>query len=162
MGMTFDGPTKVITLTSGTTIVSVRDLWSRWVDWFLTGDNSKYLPAFIQVGGDDIDASAGTKIPIYAFLMNGWKIKPQEANHTLTINDGILLVNGGGDPFNNTTGAYIVRINYQQPVQAISFSSEGAVPVDPWVGIMANYHDDAQFGGFIKKLLQTDDFLALK
>lgn len=162
MSMTFDGPTKVITLTSGTTTVSVRDLWSRWVDWFLTGDNSKYLPAFIQVGGDDIDASAGTKIPIYAFLMNGWKIKPQEANHTLTINDGILLVNGGGDPFNNTTGAYIVRINYQQPVQAISFSSSGAAPVDPWVGIMAGYNDPAQFGGFIKKLLQTDDFLALK
>lgn len=35
--------------------------------------------------------------------------------------DGI----GGGDPFNNTTGAYTVRINYQQPVQAISFSSDG-------------------------------------
>jgi hypothetical protein len=47
-------------------------------------------------------------------------------------------------------------------VQAISFSSEGAVPVDPWVGIMANYKDDAQFGGFIRKLLQTEDFLALK
>jgi hypothetical protein len=55
--------------------------------------------------------------------MNGWKIKPQEANHTLNINDGILLVNGGGDPFNNTTGSYTVRINYQQPVQAISFAT---------------------------------------
>ena len=125
MGYSINGPTKVITLTAGTTSVSVRDLWSRWVDWFLTSDNSKYLPAFVNVGGDDIDAGAGTKIPIYAFLMNGWKIKPQEANHTLTISDGILLVNGGGDPFNNTTGAYTVRINYQQPVQAISFSADG-------------------------------------
>ncbi len=129
MGMTFDGETKVITLTVGTTTVSVRDLWSRWIDWFLTADNSKYLPAFAQVGGDDIDASAGTKIPIYAFLVNGWKIKPQEANHTLTISDGILLVDGGGDPFNNTEGYYIVRINYQQPVQAISFSSGGGTSV---------------------------------
>jgi len=125
MALSFDGTAKIITLTSGTTVVSVRDLWSRWVDWFLTDDNSKYLPAFVNVGGDDIDQSAGTKIPIYAFLMNGWKIKPQEANHTLTISDGILLVNGGGDPFNNTMGAYTVRINYQQPVQAISFSAEG-------------------------------------
>jgi len=126
MGYSISGPNKVITLTAGTTVVSVRDLWSRWVDWFLTGDNSKYLPAFEFVGGNDIDAGAGTKIPIYAFLMNGWKIKPQEANHTLSISDGVLLVNGGGDPFNNTTGAYVVRINYQQPVQAISFSSDGA------------------------------------
>lgn len=125
MGFSFDGPTKRINLTAGTTSISVRDMWSRWVDWFVTSDNSKYLPAFACVGGDDIDPSAGTKIPIYAFLMNGWKIKPQEANHTLAVTDGILLVDGGGDPFVNTTGAYIVRINYQQPVQAISFSSEG-------------------------------------
>jgi len=126
MAITFNGSTKVITLSAGTIALSVRDLWSRWVDWFLTDDNSKYLPAFVQVGGDDIDEEAGTKIPIYAFLMNGWKIKPQEANHTLTISDGILLVNGGGDPFNNTDGYYIVRINYQQPVQAISFESGGS------------------------------------
>jgi len=45
-------------------------------------------------GGNDIDVSAGTSIPIYAFLMNGWKLKPQEANHTLSVTDGILLVNG--------------------------------------------------------------------
>ncbi|HQZ51024.1 MAG TPA: hypothetical protein PLF17_10895 [Chitinophagaceae bacterium] len=125
MGYIIDGNTKTITLTTGTIQVSVRDVWSRWVDWFLTNDNSKFLPAFEQVGGNDIDASQGTKIPIYAFLVNGWKLRPQEANHTLTINDGVLLVNGGGDPFLNTNGAYTVRINYQQPVQAISFNSGG-------------------------------------
>lgn len=126
MGYIINGVTKTITLTTGTTSVSVRDVWSRWVDWFLTSDNSKFLPAFEQVGGNDIDIAQGTKIPIYAFLVNGWKLKPQESNHTLTINDGILLVNGGGDPFLNTTGAYTVRINYQQPVQAISFSTGGS------------------------------------
>jgi hypothetical protein len=125
VGYSFDGATKVITLTAGTTTMSVRDVWSRWVDWIALSDNSKYLPAFLTVGGDDIDPVAGTTIPIYAFLINGWKIKPQEANHTLAVTDGILLVDGGGDPFINTTGSYIVRINYQQPVQAISFASEG-------------------------------------
>jgi hypothetical protein len=133
MAYIFDGISKTITLTTGTTSVSVRDLWSRWVDWFLTGDNSKFLPAFTNVGGDDIDISQGTKIPIYSFLMNGWRLRPQEANHTLSINDGILLVNGGGDPFINTTGAYIVRINYQQPVQAISFSTGGGSSIAPTV-----------------------------
>ncbi len=126
MGYSIDGNTKVISLTSGTTEVSVRDLWSRWVDWYLTSDNSKYLPAFTNVGGNDIDTVAGTSIPIYVFMQNGWKIKPQEANHTLVINDGILLVEGGGDPFNNTTGSYIVRINYQQPVQAITVATGGS------------------------------------
>jgi hypothetical protein len=125
MGYSINGETKTITLTTGTIIVSVRDMWSRWVDWFLTDDNSKFLPAFKSVGGDDIDATEGTKIPIYSFLENGWKIRPQESNHTLSIKDGILLVNGGGDPFINTLGAYTVRINYQQPVQAISFTTGG-------------------------------------
>ena len=126
MGYIFNGTNKIITLTTGTTTVSVRDIYSRFVDWYLTDDNSKYLPAFKTVGGDDIDPTQGTKIPIYSFLENGWRIRPQEANHTLVINDGILLVNGGGDPFLNTNGAYTVRINYQQPVQAISFSTNGA------------------------------------
>lgn len=123
MAYIFNGTQKTITLTTGTTKISVRDLWSRWVNWFLTDDNSKFLPAFKTVGGDDIDASEGTRIPIYSFLENGWRIKPQESNHTLVVNDGILLVNGGGDPFINTSGAYTVRINYQQPLQAISFST---------------------------------------
>ncbi len=125
MALSFDGNSKTISLTPGTTSLSVRELWSRWVDWLLTGDNSKYRLALQTVGGDDIDLSAGTKIPIYAFLANGWRIKPQEANHTLNVTDGILLVDGGGDPFVNTTGPYIVRINYQQPVQAISFTTGG-------------------------------------
>jgi len=42
MAFTFNGATKIITLTSGTTTVSVRALWSAWVTWFLTGDNSKF------------------------------------------------------------------------------------------------------------------------
>jgi hypothetical protein len=126
MAIQFDGPTKLMTLTTGTTSVSVRELWSRWVDWFLTDDNSKYLPAFTSIGGDEISSIDGTFVPIYGFLMNGWRIKPQEANHTLSVTDGILVVNGGGDPFVNTTGSYVVRINYQQPVQAITVSTSGA------------------------------------
>lgn len=125
MAYTFDGSAKTITLSAGTTTMSVRDVWSAWVDWFVTSDNSKYLMAFQVIGGDDIDPSAGTMIPIFAFLINGWRIKPQEADHTLAVTDGILLVSGGGDPFINTTGDYVVRINYQQPVQAIAFSTAG-------------------------------------
>lgn len=132
MAYIFDGATKTITLTTGTISVSVRDLWSRWIDWFLTGDNSKFLPAFKYVGGDDIDIVSGTLIPIYSFLENGWKVRPQENNHTLSVGDGILLVNGGGDPFLNTIGAYTVRINYQQPVQAISFNSGGGGSTNMW------------------------------
>jgi hypothetical protein len=144
MGYSFNGTTKVISLTPGTTTVSVRDLWSRWVDWMLTSDNSKFLPAFDTVGGNDIDLSGGTKIPIYAFLQNGWKIKPQESNHTLIVNDGVLLVNGGGDPFIDTTGSFIVRINYQQPVQAITVATGGSglTAAGIWESILTDYDAD--------------------
>jgi hypothetical protein len=37
-----------------------------------------------------------------------------------------LLREGGGDPFEDTVGAYTVRINYQQPVQAITVETGGA------------------------------------
>jgi hypothetical protein len=121
MSISFDGATRLATLSAGTTSLSIRDLWSRWVDWWLTDNNSGIAPlAMVQTGGDDIDLVAGTTIPIYAFLVNGWKIKPQEADHTLNVGDGILLVAGGGDPFVDTVGDYTVRINYQQPVQAIT------------------------------------------
>jgi len=125
MAFSFNWTTKTITLSSWTVTMWVRDLWSRWVDWFLTSDNSKYLPAFEQVWGNDIDVGAWTSIPIYAFLKNWWKIKPQEASHTLNVNDGILLVDGGGDPFINTSWSFIVRINYSQPVQAITVATWG-------------------------------------
>lgn len=154
MGYLIDGNTKTINLTTGTNEVSVRDIWSRWVDWFLTSDNSKYLPAFLSLGGEDIDLNSGTKIPIYSFLINGWKIKPQEANHTLVVNDGILLVNGGGDPFVNTNGNFMVRINYQQPVQAIAFSSQGGSSnsSSPWNELQSEHLLPGTFGKAIKDL----------
>jgi len=124
MSLAFNGVTKEITITTDTTL-NVLDLWSRWVDWWLTGDNSKYGLAMEQVGGNDIDVGSGTSIPIYIFLLGGWKVRPKEADHTLAVTAGILLVSGGGDPFLDTTGAYTVRINYQQPVQAIGVATGG-------------------------------------
>jgi hypothetical protein len=125
MAISFNGSTKIITLSTGTTVLDVKDLWSRWVDWFLTSDNSKFPVAMENLGGNDIDTVAGTTVPIYVFLKNGWVIKPQEANHTLRVFNGILLGSGGGDPFTNTTGSFVIRINYSQPVQAITVSTGG-------------------------------------
>jgi len=178
MAISFDGTTKIISLSTETTL-SVRELWSRWVDWLLTDDNSKFLPAFESVGGNDIDVSAGTKIPIYAFLVNNWKVKPKEASHTLNVTDGILLVSGGGDPFQNTNGSYIVRINYQQPVQAITVSTGGTVApsasemrsalglstndLDAQLAdIQADLDNPDQYKADVSKLLTVGKFMGLK
>ena len=122
MSISFDGAAKLITLSSGS--LDLADLWSRWKDWLLSG-HAGYVRAFDTVGGEPIDPIAGTLVPLYLFLLNGWKIRPQEASHTLTVAGGTLLVSGGGDPFVNTLGNYTVRINYQQPVQAIGYGTSG-------------------------------------
>lgn len=120
MAYTFDGANKLIILTAQTTM-SVRDVYSRWADWVAA--NMQWLPAFTTIGGDDIDVGAGTYIPVYAYLTNGWRVRPEESDHTLAVTDGVLLVDGGGDPFVDTLGAFTVRVNYQQPVQAIGVSA---------------------------------------
>jgi hypothetical protein len=124
MALSFNGNTKTVTITSDVTL-DVKNLWSRWVDWFLSGDNSKYPMAMEQVGGNDIDPTAGTSIPIYIYLSNGWRVKPKESSHVLAVQNGILLTSDSADPFINTSGAFQVRVNYQQPVQAIGVNTGG-------------------------------------
>lgn len=135
MGYTFNGASKIVSLTAGTTTLDLIDLWSRWKDWALAG-NAGYPIALDTVGGEPIDPSAGTMIPLYLFLKNGWRIRPQEADHTLRVINGTLLVEGGGDPFVNTLGNYNVRVVYQQPVQAIGYSTTGTS--GPSAGDIAN------------------------
>lgn len=42
-----------------------------------------------------------------------------------------------------------------------ALSSAGSAG-DPWTGLLASYNDDATFGAFVKKLLTTGKFIALK
>jgi hypothetical protein len=126
MAFTFDGANKLVILSTGTTSIDLADLWSRWKDWLLAG-NAGYARAFDTVGGDPIDPSAGTIVPLYLFLQNGWKIRPQEADHTLSVAGGSLIVSGGGDPFADVLGDYTVRVRYQQPVQAMGYSTGGGI-----------------------------------
>lgn len=121
--MTFDGPNKLIVLSAAT--LDLQTLWAAWKAWLRAG-NAQYALALNTVGGEPIDPSAGTLVPLYLFLLNGWKLRPMEADHTLSVVGGTLLVEGGGDPFVSTLGDFTVRIRYQQPVQAIGYSTSGS------------------------------------
>ena len=125
MAFTFDATAKLIILTTGTTSFDLADLWTAWKDWLRLG-NAGAARALDTVGGEPIDAAAGTLVPLFLFLLNGWKIRPYEGDHTLTVTGGTLVVSGGGDPFVSTLGDYTVRIRYQQPAQAIGYSTGGA------------------------------------
>ena len=103
---------------SGMVTLDLIDLHSRWKDWVLAG-NAECMLAFATVGGEI------TEIPLYLFMLNGWLIVPQSANHTLTVTNGILVGQGGADPFTDPAGAYKIRINRQTPGIAIGYSTNG-------------------------------------
>lgn len=127
MAYTFDGPNKLIILTSGTTSFSVIDMYSRWKDWLLLSDNSKYEEAFSAIGGDPLPG--GNFLGQTFFLENGWKIRPQEANHTLIVT-GNLYDRAGGSPFVNTVGAYNVRIE-SRVSNIVDLIATGGSTIDP-------------------------------
>jgi hypothetical protein len=119
MAITLNGSTKRIILDSAS--VSAAQIWSAWVDWHET--NRQWPLAFQLVGGNAL--GGGLFIPPYFFLMNGWRVRPMEASHNLTIT-GNLFVDGGGVPVVGTLGTYQVNVNYTVPVQAQGIATSGS------------------------------------
>lgn len=111
---TSGSPVQVIN--HGVTSVTVRELYSDWKRWVREDSNAQHLVAFAPIGGDPITDTI--RVPYYARLENGWRIRPHEANHTLSITGGGLIADG--DPIADTLSNFRVRINYQQPVQALT------------------------------------------
>lgn len=132
MAYTFDGDNKLIILSNGTTVLDVKDLYSRWKEWCATDNNSKYLFAFSVLGGDPLpgDRYLGTTY----FIENGWRIRPYEGHHTLVVY-GNLYDRAGGDPFVNTIGNYNVRImlSVSNLVDTVNISGGGGASAsDIW------------------------------
>lgn len=120
MAITFDPANNRIILDS--TYVEVQDIYSRWKEWVKTSDNAKYLPAFRAIGGDSL--GGGLYVSLYTFLINGWRIRPMESNHTLNIH-GNISVDGGGDPVVPTLGTYKVLVQYTVPERAQAYDAGG-------------------------------------
>jgi hypothetical protein len=122
LAFTFDGSSKRIILDTASTSASY--IWSRWVDWLDSDTNNARWPvAMRQAGGDDL--GGGLSIPPYIFLLNGWRVRPMESNHSLVIT-GNLFVEGGGVPVVQTVGAYNVSVQYTVPVQAQGIATGGS------------------------------------
>lgn len=117
----FSGQEKVIYLQSGVVSFESQDLYSSWKQWVLSGTNSRFLPAFLTIGGDPI--SSIKNVSPYYFLANNWKIRPYESSHSLNV-EGNLFVDGGvGNPFIPTTGNYNVFINISTSSDSTTINS---------------------------------------
>lgn len=121
MPITIDGQSKLMTLDS--TAVTAVELWSAWVDWLEISENRKWSLAFSLVGTDPL--GEGIFVPPYFFLLNGWRVRPMEADHDLTV-DGNLFVQGGGVPVIRTLGQYQVNVRYVVPLAALAYETGGS------------------------------------
>ena len=115
MAITIDGPARLILL-DGATTQSIREMYSRWVDWANSGDNQKYLPAFSVIADPPT-------IPVYATLENGWLVRPLGGDYTLTLTDGFLYDAGSGDPIAAVASGQEPRVRYENPLLAVGFAA---------------------------------------
>lgn len=92
---TFDGANKRIRInnsavSNGVVTFTPQQLWTEYIDWYLTWDNSKYGEAFRTIGGDIVNSQTGEAVGIYLFMRNdlGWRVAPP------TINRVTVVING--------------------------------------------------------------------
>ena len=116
--VTFDGENRLILINNGETNIDVQaDLYSAWKRWVARDDNFKFAQAFKAIGGDPINET--NVITPYFFLTNGWRVRPFEGDHVLTIN-GILLTDDNQDPLISTERKWNISVTKIVPVKAES------------------------------------------
>lgn len=121
----FDGPSRTIELLPGVATFEVVDLYSRWKEWVALSDNAKFLPAFANsVGGDAL--GGGASLGQYFFIQNGWTIKPQESNHTLTVAGNLFPIPETAPTFKITDGNFNVQIVQQVSSLTQQVSTSGS------------------------------------
>lgn len=159
--VSFDGVNRLIILSVAQ--ISAGEIWSRWVDWVATGDNARFLPAMRNVGGDPI--SDVKSLGITFFLINGWRIRPMEANHRLVLDGNLYTDPSGFSPFVPTVGNFNVIVEMQvSNISDVSYvsGSGGMDPADVWDVPIRATPIPGTWGALLKKVLTIPKFIGLK
>lgn len=104
----FDPIKKLIIVNDGIENLNFAiDIYSAWKEWVIERDNAKYDKAIRYIGGDPISdtQNAGTTF----FLINGWRIKPAERDHKLTVVGNLFTDPAGQNIFEPTDGDFNVN-----------------------------------------------------
>ena len=109
--LTYDTTNKLFILNTGVTSLDVKvDLYSdAKEDWLSDSSLTKFKFPIESVGGQSI--GGGKSISPYYILKYGWKIRPQEADHQLSIT-GNVITDDDTEPFVNTVGNFNVRTKF--------------------------------------------------
>ncbi len=108
-----DTTNKLFVAKAGITVVDVQtDLYSDAKEHWLSDTVALGFDFPIRtVGGDPIDDIRD--LGVTYFLTNGWRIRPDEANHRLVVTGNLYVDGGAGNPFVPTVGDYNVVIELQ-------------------------------------------------
>lgn len=107
-GYNFNGPNRIIHL-DNTSSFEIKDAYSRWKEWVMTGSNAMYPQAFSYVGGEP--TTPGNYLGSTYFLKNNWKFQPTSSNHILDV-VGNIYTDDVNSPnvFITTSGNFNVTI----------------------------------------------------
>lgn len=153
--ITFDGPTKTITVGHDGAITSLTavDIYSRWKDW-VSLNNAQFEPAFAEsVGGNDLGGGVG--LGQYVFLRNdsGWRITGSLFDYEVRISGDLYPVDPNAAIFIPVSG-HTVLFTVQRSIGSSTVSTGGgsdptAIAAAVW-SRAANLHTgDTTMGGLL-------------
>lgn len=109
--VTFDGENKLIIVNDDVTTLDAEiDIYSDWKEWVRVLDNSKYEQALSPIGGNP--TTGGEVLGKTFFLINGWKMRSWEGDHSLLV-VGNLFTDTGEEPFVPTIFNHSIVINFK-------------------------------------------------
>lgn len=157
--VTFDGVNRIITEidTGGDNTLNVGEIYSEWKEWVKESDNSKYWMAFTALGGDPLTDTQNLGSTF--FLENGWRIKPAERDHKLTIEGNLFTREVGESPYIPTTGGFTVAIETRTSNLVDTITVGSGVTSEDVANIAANSaaktwgNVDSQSGSTFRDLL---------
>lgn len=164
--VTFDGENKLIIVDNLITELDVRvDIYSDWKEWLLIGDNIKFSQALSAIGGDPI--ATGVYVGTTYFLENGWRIRPYEGTHQLTIVGNLYTRESGQSPVIPTLGNYNVLVNMFRSNLVDTISTGGGGDPQDVAEAVWNYPTGSfpqnTFGSYITtRLLTVAQYLGIR
>ena len=120
----YDIPNRIIYVTKTPvseviTLDVVTEVYSAVkADWKDNADLNKMKFCFDPSGGEVIK---GTQYKSnYYFLVNNWRMRPYEGDHTCYLENGYIGVKGGGEPWVKTIGHHQILIRDVLPLDSIT------------------------------------------
>lgn len=158
MGISLDASTKIVSITSPTTSVTVQDLVNEIRDWEDEQENLAYTHVIDAVGKADLGGGVTTGITMT--LSSTWQIQFWSGVSRGTLKDGNIVGGVSGIPVKNTGGSdTILQLG---AVATTIATAGGALAQSVWEYDLSGTFSSKSAGWLIKKVKSiTDVILAM-